>query len=123
MCFRNYLGKQQEKTTSDVPKALIVSDFRDTFPLLSKIAGIMVACPVGTAGVERSFSTMNRLCSKLRQRMTQEHLSSLLLISQEGPAKPNRKELMEIVYIWYIQKTRRIQLPTHTSELPQLTST
>ena len=62
-------------------------------------------------GVERSFSTMNRLCTRLRQRLTPDHLSHLLLIAQEGPEVLTRENLKDLVYVWYSQKPRRIQLP------------
>jgi len=63
------------------------------------------------SGVERSFSTMNRLCTRLRQRLTSDHLHQLLLISMEGPDVLSRKQLEEIVRLWAVQKPRRIQLP------------
>ena len=78
--------------------------------VMSKLAGIMIVSPIGTAGVERSFPAMNRLCNKLRQRLTPQHLSQLLLISQEGPEHITRQELTEIGYMWYNQGARRIQL-------------
>ena len=62
-------------------------------------------------GVERSFSTMNRLCSRLRQRLTSDHLHHLLLIAQEGPEIITRAQLQEIIYHWHSQRPRRIQLP------------
>ena len=62
-------------------------------------------------GVERSFSTMNRVCNRLRQRLTVEHLNDLLLIAQECPDQVTRDQLKEIVYTWYDVKPRRIQLP------------
>ena len=63
------------------------------------------------AGVERSFSIMNRLCTQLRQRMTSEHLDQLVLIAQEGPEELSRVQLMAVLYTWYKLKPRRIQLP------------
>ena len=85
--------------------------YSDAFPELAKLAGIIIVSPIGTAGVERSFSVMNRLCNKLRQRLTPQHLSQLLLISQGGPEHITRQELTEIVYMWYNQGACRIQLP------------
>jgi hypothetical protein len=98
---------------SDIFNSLLVSDLSDAFPELAKLAGIIMVSPIGTAGVERSFSTMSRLCNKLRQRLTPQHLSQLLLVSQEGPEAEHitRQELSEIVYLWYSQGARRIQLP------------
>ena len=66
---------------------------------------------MGTAGVECSFFTMNRLCSRLRQRLTVDHLSSLICITQEGPDQPSKDDLKQIVYTWYDKKPRRVQLP------------
>ena len=60
---------------------------------------------------KRSFSSMNRVCTKLRQRMTPDHLSQLLLISIEGPEVLSRRDIVNIVYIWYKKGNRRIQLP------------
>lgn len=67
------------------------------------------------AGVERSFSSMNRLCSRLRQRLTPDHLDQLILIAQEGPELLTRAQLQEVVYKWYTNQSRRIQLPKHFS--------
>ena len=91
---------------------LLTSDFIDAFPTLSKIAGII--CPLGTANVERSFSSMNRICNRLRQRLTVDHLDSLLLIAQEGPQNPSPDILKQIVYTWYKKRSRKIQLPAET---------
>lgn len=111
VCFRNYLLKHRTESCGNVLKSLLTTDVGDSYPQLCQLAGIVLACPVGTAGVERSFSTMNRLCSRLRQRLTVEHLNDLLLIAQEGPEKVTRDQLKEIVYVWFSQKPRRIQLP------------
>ena len=110
-CFRHYLSKRVSATVSDVFKSLLNSDVGDSYPALSTLAGIIVACPVGTAGVERSFSTMNRLCTRLRQRLTPQHLNKLLMIVQEGPTELTRDELKQIAYLWLQQKPRRIQFP------------
>ena len=112
VCFRNFLQRHRLESSDDICKHLLTSDVGDSFPQLQKLAGILVCCPVGTASVERSFSTMNRLCNKLRQRLTPAHLSRLLRISQEGPDKLDRNELKDVVYIWHQQKHRRLMIPT-----------
>ena len=66
--------------------------------------------PVFT-GVERSFSTMNRIFSRLRQRLTDSPLSQLMLIAQEEPEILSQQDLSDVVYIWHNQSPRRIQLP------------
>jgi hypothetical protein len=62
-------------------------------------------------GVERSFSTMSRICNKLRQRLTPAHLDQLMIISLEGCENLTHDQLKEIVYHWYQKCPRRIQLP------------
>jgi len=42
---------------------------------------------------------MNRLCTKLRQRLTPDDLNQLMLISQEGPVRLVKKDLSNIIYI------------------------
>ena len=111
LCFRRYMEHHKNKSCAEMFNSILVSDLSDSFPELAKLAGIIIVSPIGTAGVERSFSVMSRLCNKLRQRLTPQHLSQLLLISQEGPEHITRQELTEIVYMWYNQGARRIQLP------------
>ena len=107
----DFLQRHQLESSDDTCTHLLTSDVGDSFPQLRKFAGILLCCPVGTANVERSFSTMNRVCNKLRQRLTPAHLSHLLQISQEGPEKLKRNELKDIFYIWHQQKHRRL-IPT-----------
>jgi hAT family C-terminal dimerisation region len=75
LCFRRYMDHRKNKNGADIFNSLLVSDLSDAFPELAKLAGIIMVSPIGTAGVERSFSTMSRLCNKLRQRLTPQHLS------------------------------------------------
>ena len=49
--------------------------------LTSKI----LSMPIGTAEVERSFSTMNRILRSDRCRLLPEHVDILMKISIEGP--------------------------------------
>ena len=44
--------------------------------------------PIGTAGVERSFSTMNRVLNSARCRLLPDHVNSFMQISIEGPRIP-----------------------------------
>ena len=76
--FRNYLKVQAEKkpcfSGKDILQKLAAHDhdLADTFPQLSVVAKIILVCPLGTASVERSFSTMGRVCNRLRQRILPE---------------------------------------------------
>jgi hypothetical protein len=61
-----------------------------------KIAAIirrLLLLPIGTATVERSFSTLKRiLCSK-RCRLNTEHVQQLMKIAIEGPQVPDAREV------------------------------
>ena len=48
--------------------------------------------PIGTAEVERSFSTMNRILRSERCRLLPEHVDILMKISIEGPAIPDVRD-------------------------------
>ncbi len=57
------------------------------FPKLSMVAYVILLCPLGTPSVERSFSTMKRVLTRLRQRMTFKNMEACMLVSMEGPDK------------------------------------
>ena len=59
------------------------------FPCFFLVSKKLLLLPVGTASVERSFSSMNRILTKLRNRLTINHLDSLMKISIEGPEIPD----------------------------------
>lgn len=76
---------------------------------LQKLCEILLVIPVTTASVERSFSTMNRLLTKARNRMLPETLKHCMLISIEGPETPEEEFLEKVVDIYARKKTRRIR--------------
>lgn len=114
-CFRRYLKLKRDKdpktSLESVLKELSTSDIGDAFPLTRKLANIILASPNGTANVERSFCTMNRVCDKIRQRLTPEHLNELMVISIEGPETLSDADAKEISYIWHNLHARKIQFP------------
>lgn len=77
---------------------------------LQKLCEILLTIPVTTASVERSFSTMNRILTKARNRMTPETLMHCMMISIEGPNIPTEDFLDEVVHLYAIKKFRRIRL-------------
>jgi predicted RNA-binding protein YlxR (DUF448 family) len=54
---------------------------RMTFPFIHTFLCILVTLPVSTASAERSFSTLRRLKTWLRSRMTEERLTGLALMN------------------------------------------
>ena len=57
------------------------STLSSLYPSLSKIASIALSIPVSTASCERGFSTMNRIKTDLRNRLTSETLDKLIRLS------------------------------------------
>jgi len=51
------------------------------------------------------------ISTRLRQRLTDGHLSELMLISQECPEVLNKDSLHEIAYIWFKQSPVATQNP------------
>ena len=49
------------------------------------LASKILLMPIGTAEVERSFSTMNRILRSERCRLLPEHVDILMKICIEGP--------------------------------------
>jgi hypothetical protein len=58
------------------------------FPNLVNLAKILLLFPISNAVVERSFSTMNRIKTKARNSLNEEHLEAMMAIS-EGPSCEN----------------------------------
>jgi hypothetical protein len=78
------------------------------FPETYTLINIMMTLPVGTATVERSFSQMKMIKTRLRNRLSDENLARLMRIAIEGP----EAELVDFDAILDIFKTsnRRIIL-------------
>ncbi len=58
----------------------------------------LLALPVGTATVERSFSHMKMIKTRLRNRLSDENLTHLMRIAIEGPdlSEVNFNEILDI---------------------------
>jgi len=55
------------------------------FPVFSAAIYRLILLPVGTASVERSFSTMNRILSSKRRRLVPGHTCQLMQLAVKGP--------------------------------------
>ena len=80
------------------------------YPLLSLAAGIFLRAPISTATVERNFSTMNRILTGLRNRLTTEHLKKLMRTSIEGSAHLDDDIKNIIIDNWKSKKLRKISV-------------
>jgi len=59
------------------------------FPNLRRLAQKMLLLPIGTATVERFFSTLNRILNYERCRLLPNHVDMLMKISIDGPEVPD----------------------------------
>ena len=78
------------------------------FPNLNTLASICLTIPNGTASVERSFSQMKMIKTRLRSRLGEKSLSHLMKIAIESPEKLSDSDLENIVDIWCRQSRRII---------------
>ncbi|CAF3934367.1 unnamed protein product, partial [Rotaria sp. Silwood1] len=81
---------------------------KEIYPQLSLAAEIFLVAPISTATVERNFSTMNRILTKLRNQLTIQHVDQLMRISIEGEDTLNEEIKEEIINYWKKLKPRRL---------------
>ena len=111
--FFNYLKLQSSKENCPSGKEILQklaansSDLGDAFPQLSTASKIILVCPLGTASVEHSFSTMARICNRMRQRLLPENLCHCLRVSIEGPTVLTDEQAVDIVKKWHAQTPHR----------------
>ena len=80
--FRALLAKKPEDSIALQLKELITNEMLVTmFPNLQKIASIGLTLPVSTASVERSFSQMELIITRLRNSLTEGRLIQLMRIA------------------------------------------
>ena len=115
--FYNYLKLQSSKDNcpsgNEILQKLAANsgDLGDAFPQLSTVSKIILVCPLGTAFVERSFSTMARICNRIRQRLLPENVSHWLRVSIEGPTVLTDEQAIDIVKKWHAHSPHcRIQV-------------
>ena len=66
--------------------------------------------PVTTATVERSFSGMKLIKTRLRSRLGEETLNHTMQISIQGQYKLNSEDLDSIIQYWKEKKTRKLMI-------------
>ena len=88
-----------------IPKA---DAYGGIFPEMFKLIYIMLTLPVGTATVERSFSQMKIIKTRLRNRLNDTNLKRLMRIAIEGP-EMKLVDFDEVLDV-FRKKNRRISL-------------
>lgn len=84
----------------------LVSCDENFFPNIYKLIKMLCTLPVSTASVERSFSTMKRVKTFLRNRTGHERLTNLALLSVHRNMTINIEEVLDKLAL----KARRISL-------------
>jgi hypothetical protein len=64
---------------------MFLNNFSDMYPQMATLISIALIIPVSTAPCERGFSAINRIKTKLRNRLHTSTVDTLLRISVEGP--------------------------------------
>lgn len=108
-CFRQYMhDNYQNLKHRDVIKELCSNrTISSIFPNVSAFAKVCRVVPIHTADVERTFSQLKLIKTRIRNRLTEGTLDSLLRIAIEG-SSPEDYPLHEAVELWASKKHRRI---------------
>jgi len=108
-CFRQYMYDNYLKLKHrDVIKELCSNKtISSIFPNMSAFAQICRVVPIHTADVERTFSQLKLIKTRIRNRLAETTLDSLLRIAIEGPL-PEDYPLSEAVELWARKKNRRL---------------
>lgn len=106
--YRRFITQQpKENMEAQLMELTMNSMLIAMFPNLNVLANICLSIPVGTASVERSFSQMKMIKTRLRNRLKETSLSFLMKIAIEAPEELKDKDLDDIIEQWN-RKPRRI---------------
>lgn len=84
------------------------------YPLIVELAEVALSAPITNSWPERGASAVKRITTRLRKRLKNDMLNSLLHVSINGPAvsTPEAKEVVNTaVANWLQKKNRRLQRP------------
>lgn len=102
-----------DKLTEETPAEVVLKRLLQMdalFPLLSSIADAILSLPITNAWPERGASSIKRIKTRLRSRLSNKMLESLLHISINGPEVCSvecEQLIREAAELWLDQKKRR----------------
>ena len=106
--FRRYITtRPKEDNTKLLMELATNSMLVQMFPHLSDLAKVYLSIPVGTASVERSFSQMKLIKTRLRSCLGEQNLAHLMRIAIEMPEELPDDIVESVIDIWN-RKTRRV---------------
>ena len=104
----NYLQLRHKDVIRELCSNKTISSI---YPNMSTFAKICLVIPIHTAGVERTFSQLKLIKTRIRNRLSEGTLDSLLRIAVEGSSPQDSQSLIrEAVELWAKKKNRRLQL-------------
>ena len=80
------------------------------YPNMGTFAEVCRVVPIHTSDVERTFSQLKLIKTRIRNRLNEGTLDSLLRIAVEGSSSPQEYPIQEAVELWVRKKNRRLQL-------------
>ena len=107
--FRLFLKENcaNMKQKEVVLKLCCDSSWAQIYPNMSTLGKICRVVPIQTADVERTFSQLKLIKTRVRNRMNEKTLDSLLRIAIEGPPI-TEFPVTEAVKLWAAKKNRRL---------------
>ena len=104
---RSVLKLELLRATDDFQKRLPISEKRS--PNLIKLVNLKKTIATSTASVERSFSAMNRVCTKLRSRLTPSRLGDLVCITLNQDLA-SKIDIDILIDSWAAKGNRRVNV-------------
>ena len=99
------------KSLSGLLKSFVVLNLTETFCELTKLIKILITTPMTTAESERSFSTLKRIKTFLRNTMLNERLNALAMLSIEKQMISEMKNFNNtVIDVFATSKNRRLEL-------------
>ncbi len=107
--FRQFMKDNcsQMKQCEVISKLCNDTAWEEIYPNMSTLGKICRVIPIHTADVERTFSQLKLTKTKVRNRMKEKTLDSLLRIVIEGPPT-SEFAVSETVKLWAAKKNRRL---------------
>ncbi|KAK3107222.1 hypothetical protein FSP39_009772 [Pinctada imbricata] len=107
----------------------LATPFGQSFPLLSKVAEIILSMPISNAWPERGASAVKRIKTRLRNRLSNKMLETVMQVNINGPGTTSAAAetiVKQTVKQWYEAKQRRKlpkceEKPKEGEEVPTFT--
>ena len=117
-------GKHPSKittTTWTLQHLLQQPSYRFFYPMLTQLAECCLSLPISNVWPERGASALKRIKTRLRSRLSNSILQSLMEMSINGPpinSKETEDIIEDCIKIWTLQKKKRKmpKPPTNTSQ-------